>query len=123
MPIQPRLKRQLAGAEEIRYKPGKADRGGAHGKVVRSPPRQWERIKDFLLGKVTDRGRLAADTRQFVNGALWVLRSEARWCDLPDRYGNWQSVHKRFTRWARVGVWERVAAFFNAARLHTGVLA
>lgn len=27
---------------------------------------------------------------------------------MPERYGNWKSVHKRFTRWARAGVWEEV---------------
>src|SRR5215207_3584226 len=27
---------------------------------------------------------------------------------LAERYGKWKSVHKRFTRWAQAGVWERV---------------
>ena len=43
-----------------------------------------------------------------MNAVLWVLRSGARWSDLPERYGNWKTVHKRFTRWAEHGVWERV---------------
>ena len=84
-------------------------------------PRQWERIKDWRPGKASDRGRTAVDNRQFVNGVLWVLRSGARWCDLPERYGKWKSVHKRFTRWARSGVWERVLAPLPAAR-HTAYL-
>jgi transposase len=69
---------------------------------------QWQRIAALLPGKAGDRGRTAADNRLFVNAVLWVLRSGAWWQDLPERYGKWKSVHKRFTRWAKTGVWERV---------------
>jgi transposase len=69
---------------------------------------QWRRIAALLPGKAGDPGRTGSDNRLFVNGVLWVLRSGARWSDLPERYGNWKSVHKRFTRWAKSGVWERV---------------
>lgn len=71
---------------------------------------QWRRIENLLPGKAGDPGRSGADNRLFVNGVLWVLRSGARWQDLPERYGNWKSVHKRFTRWAHAGVWEKVFA-------------
>jgi hypothetical protein len=27
---------------------------------------------------------------------------------LPERYGKYKTVHKRFTRWAKAGVWERI---------------
>lgn len=70
--------------------------------------RQWRTIADLLPGKVGDPGRSGDDNRRFVNGVLWVLRSGAHWHDLPVRYGKWKSVHKRFTRWAKAGVWERV---------------
>jgi transposase len=69
---------------------------------------QWHRIEPFLPGKASDPGRTAADNRNFVNGVLWVLRSGARWSDLPERYGKFKSVHKRFARWAANGVWDRV---------------
>lgn len=69
---------------------------------------QWQEIKDLLSGKAGDRGRTALDNRTFVNGVLWVLRSGAYWYHLPERYGNWKSSHKRFTRWTRAGVWERI---------------
>jgi transposase len=71
---------------------------------------QWERIAPLLPGKVSDPGRTGADNRLFLNGVLWVLRSGAHWRDLPERYGKWKSLHKRFTRWAKAGVWERVFA-------------
>jgi transposase len=69
---------------------------------------QWQKIKDILPGKEGDRGRSAVDNRTFVNGVLWVLRSGAFWCHMPECYGNWKSNHKRFTRWAKAGVWEKV---------------
>lgn len=71
---------------------------------------QWERIAPLLPGKATDPGRTAADNRLFVNSVLWVLRSGAHWCDLPERYGQWKTAHKRFSRWSRSGVWDRVFA-------------
>ena len=71
---------------------------------------QWQRLQELLPGKKGDPGRSAVDNRMFVNGVLWVLRSGARWSDLPERYGKYKSVHKRFTRWAAAGVWERVFA-------------
>ena len=75
---------------------------------------QWEMIADLLPGKVGDPGRSGNDNRRFVNGVLWVLRSGAHWQDLPERYGKWKSVHKRFTRWAKGGVWGRIFAVLTA---------
>ena len=65
---------------------------------------QWRRIGHFLPGRPGSVGVTAKDNRNFVNGVLWTLRSGARWKDLPDKYGKWKSVHKRFTRWARTGI-------------------
>ena len=71
---------------------------------------QWERIAPMLPGKMSDPGRTGGDNRLFVNGCLWVLRSGAHWRDLPERYGKWKTLHKRFTRWAKAGVWDQVFA-------------
>ena len=70
---------------------------------------QWNKIKDLLPGKVGDRGRTAADNRLFVDSVLWILRSGARWSDMPEeRYGKYKSIHKRFARWAQKGIWEKI---------------
>jgi putative transposase len=71
---------------------------------------QWQRISPLMPGKAGDPGRTGADNRLFVNGVLWVLRSGAHWHDLPLRYGKWKTAHKRFTRWAKAGVWEGIFA-------------
>ncbi|WPO38968.1 IS5 family transposase [Tardiphaga sp. 42S5] len=77
---------------------------------------QWVKISPLLPGKAGDAGRTATDNRLFVNGCLWVLRSGAHWCDLPERYGKWKTVHRRFSRWCHAGVWERVFTALTADR-------
>lgn len=73
---------------------------------------QWEKIKNLLPGKVGDRGRTASDNRLFVDSVLWILRSGARWSDMPEeRYGKYKSIHKRFSRWAEKGIWEKIFKF------------
>jgi transposase len=75
---------------------------------------QWQRLSGLMRGKASDPGRSGSDNRRFVNGVLWVLRSGAHWHDLPERYGKWKTVHKRFTRWAKAGVWECIFAELTA---------
>ena len=60
---------------------------------------QWDRIAPMLPGKASDPWRTALDNRLFVNAVLWVLRSGARWSDLPERYGK----YNRCTNASRVG--------------------
>lgn len=69
---------------------------------------QWERIFHLLPGKPGDCGRTAADNRLFVEAVLWIARSGAPWRDLPEDFGPWNSVYRRFARWQQSGVWESV---------------
>jgi transposase len=72
---------------------------------------QWRRIEHLVPGKIGDRGRSGEDNRLFVDAVLWIARSGAPWRDLPEEFGSWNSVFKRFRRWAKRGVWE---SLFNA---------
>jgi len=69
---------------------------------------QWERIKDALPGKQSDRGVTARDNRLFIDAIMWIAKTGAPWRDLPDHYGKWSSVHKRFIRWSKNGVWQMI---------------
>lgn len=69
---------------------------------------QYERIAAMLPGKPGDPGRSAKDNRLFVEAVLWVARTGSPWRDLPDEFGEWNSVYQRFARWSNKGVWQRV---------------
>ena len=74
---------------------------------------QWERIKDLLPGKAGDPGRTAADNRLFLNAVFWIARTGVPWRDLPERFGEWNSVFQRFNRWCKRGVWARLLAVWQ----------
>ena len=69
---------------------------------------QWARMKDLLPGREGHVGGTAQDNRLFVEAVLYRYRAGIPWRDLPERFGKFRSIHPRFTRWSRTGVWERV---------------
>ena len=69
---------------------------------------QWERIRDLLPGRAGSVGVTARDNRLFVEGVLYRYRAGLPWRDLPERFGDGVQVHRRFSRWAKSGVWEKM---------------
>ena len=68
----------------------------------------WARLGPLLLGKQGDSGATGKDNRLFLEAVLWRVRTGSPWRDLPREFGNWNSVFRRFRRWAEAGVFERV---------------
>ena len=75
---------------------------------------QWERIENMLPGRVGSVGVTAADNRLFIEAVLFRYRAGIPWRDLPERFGDWKNVHRRFSRWAKSGTWKRVFEFLAA---------
>ena len=69
---------------------------------------QWELIAPELSGKAGDPGCSGRDNRLFIEGVLWIARTGSPWRDLPEAFGGWNSVFRRFSRWSRKGVWHRI---------------
>src|SRR5438105_4764676 len=72
---------------------------------------QWTLIEPLIpeLPRREDgRGRPWRDTREVMNGVLWILRSGARWQDLPNRFPPYQTCHRRFQQWVREGTLRKV---------------
>jgi transposase len=53
-------------------------------------------------------GSNANDTRTFINGVFWILRTGAPWRDMPPSYGKWNSIAKRYGRWCENSTWSKV---------------
>ena len=68
----------------------------------------WDRVQDLLPGRPGQPGWVAKDNRLFIDAVLWIAKTGAPWRDLPERLGKWNSVWKRFDRWAKKGTWRRV---------------
>ena len=70
---------------------------------------QFARIEMLLPGRPGYVGRDSVLGNQvFVEAVIWKFRAGAPWRDLPERFGDWKNVHKRFSRWAVRGVWENL---------------
>ena len=54
------------------------------------------------------KGRPRRNSREVLDGILWILRTGAQWADLPDRYPPYQTCHRRFQEWVRSGVLDTV---------------
>ncbi|MFG1813315.1 IS5 family transposase [Kribbella sp. NPDC049174] len=55
-------------------------------------------------------GRPPVDRRTVVEATAWRFRTGAPWRDLPERFGNWNTIYKNFDRWSKTGVWARARA-------------
>ena len=74
---------------------------------------QWQAVRKLIPGRermrTTERGgRPWRDPRDVLNAVFWILRTGAPWADLPTRYPPYQTVHRRFQKWEREGVLDRI---------------
>lgn len=72
---------------------------------------QWVLIEPLLpkpIIRADRKGRPRRPNREIINGVLWILRSGARWYDMPERFPPYQTCHRRFQEWVRSGILRKV---------------
>ena len=55
----------------------------------------WERMAPLIIGRPDQKGWTGRDNRMFVEGVLWIVRTGSPWRDLPEAFGDWNSVFQR----------------------------
>jgi transposase len=72
---------------------------------------EWLRVADLLpelRPRREMRGRPLANTRDVLNGVLWVIYGGGVWSDMPRKYPSYQTCHRRFLAWNESGVFKRI---------------
>lgn len=69
----------------------------------------WSLIADLFANSPPSPkgGRPKSDPRACFEGILWVLRSGARWKDLPPRFPSYVTCWRRFVEWSGSGTLEK----------------
>jgi transposase len=58
---------------------------------------QWSVVEEHIpqrKKRADGKGRPARSDREILNGTIWILRTGARWCDLPEKYPLYQPCHQ-----------------------------
>jgi transposase len=71
---------------------------------------QWEKIAPLVPEPPKSRrgGRPWRKSREVLEGILWVLKTGARWRDLPAQYPSPSTCWRRLRRWEQESVWLKI---------------
>lgn len=67
---------------------------------------EWAVIGPLVPAEQGRGCRPTQDNRRYFEGMMWMARTGAQWRHLPDEYGKWNSVFRRYRRWVETGVFE-----------------
>ena len=92
---------------------------------------QWTKIAPLLPKPPRQRkgGRPWIENRRVLERILWILRSGARWQDLPEKYPHPSTCWRRLRDWEEQGVWLKIWRAFlselnelaSLTRIRTGI--
>jgi len=69
---------------------------------------EWTFLDPLIPESKAKTGRPARDRPQMLNGILWILSTGARWRDLPERFGPWETVYGYFRKRRADGILDSI---------------
>ena len=78
---------------------------------------EWAYFEPFLIHR--GGGRPPRNHRHVLDAVFWLMRTGAPWRDLPEGFGNWNSIFRQFRRWADSGVWDVILEGSREAECRT----
>ena len=74
--------------------------------------KQWKKIAPLLPGNKGDPGRTGYDNMLALEALIYMAREGCTWRALPDEFGHWGTIYRRFVRWQEQGVFELLFRHF-----------
>jgi len=71
----------------------------------------WSKILVFFK---SFKGIYVGDSKKcknFMEAIYWMSRTGVQWREMHEKYGNWNSVYKRFNAWSKKNVWDGLLNF------------
>ena len=83
---------------------------------------EWRVLKGLLRLDPANRGpgRPPEEKRSIIKGIPWRLRCGTPWRDVPPKYGNWNTIYRRFRQWSDAGVWKAVSVTLAEIMVDSG---
>lgn len=71
----------------------------------------WARIYTFLRATQAIRAGTEVKLRRFIEAIYFIARSGCQWRLLPNTYGHWRAIHRRYFRWAQLNIWQQLMEY------------
>jgi len=71
----------------------------------------WAKMLIFFKGVKQIYIGTERDLKNFIEAIYWITRTGAQWREVPEKYGNWNSIFARFNAWSKKNIWSMLMDF------------
>lgn len=71
----------------------------------------WNKLFEFFSSQKNIYVCEKEKTKMFIEAIFWMARTGSQWRELPEIYGNWNTVFSRFNSWSKKKIWEKMFDF------------